>query len=165
MKTKNAIIILTVLMLSLIVLSGCKQTPITPPPVSEKSCVTDSDCACGTHKSSGECFYGNKAFVNVEKQCPDFCTGIAVMFETKCVNKECKQVRIETNPPPEPTAECTTDDDCVPEQCCHPTTCIPAEQKGVCNLMCTQECQPQTMDCGGYCACESGKCVAQLNDL
>jgi hypothetical protein len=32
-------------------------------------------------------------------------------------------------------------------------------------LACTQDCQRQTMDCGGYCACTNGKCVAELNDL
>lgn len=158
MRIRNAIMLLIILVLSISLLAGCKQTPITPPPVNEKSCVTDSDCACGTHKSTGECFYGNKAFVNVEKQCPDFCTGIAAMFEIKCINKECKQVRIQKN-------ECTTDSDCAPEQCCHATSCIPAEQKGVCNLACTMNCQPGTMDCGGSCACENGECVAHLNNL
>ncbi len=158
MKIRNAIILLIVLAFSISLLAGCKQTPITPPPVSEKSCVTDSDCACGTHKSTGECFFGNKAFVNVEKQCPDFCTGIAAMFETKCVNKECKQVRIQKT-------QCSKDSDCAPEQCCHATSCIPVGQKGVCNLACTNICQPETMDCGGFCACEAGKCTTHLNDL
>lgn len=161
MKIINAILIMLVLILSLILLAGCQKTTPTPTPVSETACKTDSDCACGTHKETGICFVGNKAFVNVEKQCPDFCTGIAAMFETKCVNNECKQVRKETIP----AAECQTDDDCVPEQCCHATTCIPNEKKGVCNLMCTQECRGGTLDCGGYCSCENGKCIAQLNDL
>jgi len=57
-------------------------------------CMADDDCACGVHKNTGECFYGNKEFVNASKQCPDFCTGIAAMFEIKCVENRCKQVRI-----------------------------------------------------------------------
>lgn len=57
--------------------------------------------------------------------------------------------------------ECTTKDDCSPAQCCHPTSCIPAASKQVCNLMCTMECAPDTMDCGqGFCDCIAGKCQA-----
>jgi hypothetical protein len=159
MRAINTIILLISISLILIFLVGCQQTTPIPTPVSQTACKTDADCACGTHKDTGACFYGNKAFVNVEKQCPDFCTGIAAMFETKCVNNECKQVRIQ------PAAECAVDDDCVPEQCCHATTCINKDKKGVCNLACTMECRGGTIDCGGYCSCENGKCVAQLNDL
>lgn len=153
MKTKMTIFFLVSMGLALVLLSGCFKT--IPPPASETACTTDADCACGTHIESGACFAGNKAFVNVDKQCPDYCTGIAAMFETKCVDKNCKIVRKEA-----PQAECSTDADCVPEQCCHATTCIPASQKKVCNVMCTMECQPGTLDCGGSCTCESGKCTA-----
>lgn len=73
----------------LLILSGCVQQPSA-----EKYCSTDSDCACGTHIETGDCFYGNKAYVNAEKQCPDYCTGIAAMFETRCVENECAQVRV-----------------------------------------------------------------------
>lgn len=57
----------------------------------EKYCVADSDCACGVHVSSGDCFFGNKDFVDSTKQCPDFCTGIGGNLEIKCVNSECVQ--------------------------------------------------------------------------
>jgi hypothetical protein len=60
----------------------------------EKFCNSDADCACGTHIKTGECFTGNKAYVNIEKQCPDFCTGIAAMFTTACIDNVCQQVRI-----------------------------------------------------------------------
>jgi hypothetical protein len=62
-------------------------------PSSEIYCETDTDCACGVHTVTKDCFYGNVAFVDTTKQCPDFCTGIAAMFEIKCVNNECRQVR------------------------------------------------------------------------
>jgi len=53
---------------------------------------------------------------------------------------------------------CTTDDDCVPAQCCHPTSCINRASKGVCNLLCTQNCQGP-LDCGaGSCGCVNGRC-------
>jgi hypothetical protein len=60
----------------------------------ETACENDNDCACGTHIETGDCFTGNKAFVNIEVQCPDFCTGIAANFETKCVQGTCKNVNI-----------------------------------------------------------------------
>lgn len=75
----------------MVLLAGCTQ-PVSNIPV-EKRCVQDSDCACGKN-AAGECFYGNRNYVNVEEQCPDFCTGIAAMFEIKCVENECRQVRI-----------------------------------------------------------------------
>jgi putative hemolysin len=61
---------------------------------------------------------------------------------------------------------CSSDDDCVPEQCCHPTSCTNKDSKGVCNMMCTQECQAGTMDCGqGRCACKKGKCDVEWAQL
>ena len=53
---------------------------------------------------------------------------------------------------------CITDDDCVPAQCCHPTSCTNKANKGVCNLMCTMSCEGP-IDCGaGDCGCVNGKC-------
>jgi hypothetical protein len=156
---KNTIISLVIASIIILTITGCQKA--IPTPVSETACATDSDCACGTHKDTGDCFVGNKAFVNVEKQCPDFCTGIAGNLYTECVSGTCQQL----NRNPETEAECTTDSDCIPAQCCHPTTCIPVEKKGVCNLACTMNCAPGTLDCGGSCTCEEGKCIANLNDL
>ncbi|MDD5111259.1 MAG: cupredoxin family copper-binding protein [Candidatus Altiarchaeota archaeon] len=59
----------------------------------EKYCSSDSDCACGVHRTTGECFYGNKDYVDAMKQCPDFCTGIAAQFAIICVNNLCTQVK------------------------------------------------------------------------
>ncbi|MEM4222197.1 MAG: DUF333 domain-containing protein, partial [archaeon] len=56
-------------------------------------CKSEKDCACGVHKKTGECFVGSKEFVDVNTQCPDYCTGIAGNLETKCVNFECKLVK------------------------------------------------------------------------
>jgi hypothetical protein len=53
---------------------------------------------------------------------------------------------------------CTTDADCVPEQCCHPTSCINRAYRGVCNELCTEVCLGP-LDCGaGHCGCSSGSC-------
>ena len=59
---------------------------------------------------------------------------------------------------PATAQSCTTDDDCVPAQCCHPTSCTKKANKGVCNLMCTMSCEGP-IDCGaGSCGCVNGKC-------
>jgi hypothetical protein len=56
------------------------------------------------------------------------------------------------------TRSCTTDDDCVQEQCCHPTSCINRAYKGVCTMLCTNVCQGP-LDCGaGHCSCINGRC-------
>ena len=58
---------------------------------------------------------------------------------------------------------CLQDSDCVPEQCCHATSCINKANKFACNLFCTQECKPNTLDCGqGSCKCINNKCAASL---
>ena len=57
---------------------------------------------------------------------------------------------------------CVSDSDCVPEQCCHPTTCINREYRESCTgIMCTAMCQGP-IDCGaGGCACVNNECVVQ----
>jgi hypothetical protein len=53
---------------------------------------------------------------------------------------------------------CTTDADCVPEQCCHPASCINRAYRGVCNVACTAVCLGP-IDCGaGHCGCVNGVC-------
>ena len=60
-------------------------------------------------------------------------------------------------------AECATDNDCVPAGCCHATACVPAARRPACEgVMCTMDCRPATLDCGGSCLCQSGRCAAQL---
>ncbi len=58
---------------------------------SEDKCSSDDDCACGKNINTGDCFYGNKNFVDTKQQCPDFCSGIAGNLVIKCVNNKCKQ--------------------------------------------------------------------------
>jgi hypothetical protein len=55
-------------------------------------CKFDSDCSCGRHIITGECLLGNKRFVNIKEQCPDFCGGISGNLIIKCINNECKQI-------------------------------------------------------------------------
>jgi hypothetical protein len=60
----------------------------------EKYCKTDEDCTCGVHKTNKVCFYGNKNYVDINQQCPDFCTGIGGNLQIRCINNECKQISI-----------------------------------------------------------------------
>ncbi len=59
---------------------------------------------------------------------------------------------------------CEVDEDCVPEQCCHPSSCINRAYAPNCKgVICSMECRPGTMDCGqGYCACIKNKCQAVI---
>ena len=68
--------------------------------------------------------------------------------------------------PPPISAACSTDADCVPASCCHATACVPKGSAPDCaGVMCTMNCEPDTIDCGGGCVCQSGACSAKLNDL
>ena len=53
-------------------------------------CEKDSDCACGMYKSTRDCFYGSKDFVDVTQQCPGFCNGIVGNLEVRCEQYQCK---------------------------------------------------------------------------
>jgi len=60
-------------------------------------------------------------------------------------------------------AACRSDADCVPATCCHATACVARDAAPECqNVACTMECRPETMDCGGGCSCDGGRCVARL---
>jgi hypothetical protein len=54
---------------------------------------------------------------------------------------------------------CTTIADCVPAQCCHPTSCVRQAAKPVCDTaICTMSCDGP-LDCGaGSCGCTNGRC-------
>ena len=83
--------ILGIFAVCMIISMGCvAQTPAENT-TAEKYCSSDADCACGRHVTTSDCFYGNKQYVNVSQQCPDYCTGIAANLEISCVNNTCIQ--------------------------------------------------------------------------
>lgn len=69
-----------------------KEEVKTPEISTEKYCEKDEDCVCGVHKTTRDCFYGNKNYVDTAQQCPDFCSGITGKLKISCVNKRCEQV-------------------------------------------------------------------------
>ncbi|MDD5740964.1 MAG: PepSY domain-containing protein [Candidatus Nanoarchaeia archaeon] len=69
------------------------------------SCDKDEDCACGVSILTGDCFIGNKYYVNTSIQCPDFCTGIGGNFRIQCINNKCDQVNINKVCPVESNSE------------------------------------------------------------
>lgn len=66
-----------------------------------------------------------------------------------------------TAPTPMNSMGCVEDGDCVPAQCCHPTSCINrVAQKDCSGTACTMSCEGP-LDCGaGTCGCgEEGMCI------
>ncbi len=63
------------------------------------------------------------------------------------------------------TLACVSDSDCVPEQVCHPTSCINLNYNKLNNFLCTQECMAGTLDCNqGSCKCMNNKCSAVITN-
>ena len=59
------------------------------------------------------------------------------------------------------SSSCSQESDCVPAPFCHPTYCINKNEVKPNNMLCTQECKPNTLDCGqGSCSCVNNKCRA-----
>jgi len=67
--------------------------PEEPDP--EKACSSDSDCTCGRHTITNQCFYGNAEYVDTTQQCPDFCNGIAANLQITCIGGQCQQHRVQ----------------------------------------------------------------------
>lgn len=74
-------------------------------------------------------------------------------------------VPVDNGTPDAGATACQTDADCVPAQCCHPSSCVLASAAPECaDTMCTEVCEGGTMDCGqGHCACQSGTCAVVID--
>jgi len=60
--------------------------------------------------------------------------------------------------------ECESDSDCIPNSCCHSSSCTNINNAPDCGgIFCSQECVKNTLDCGqGSCICNQGKCEVKL---
>lgn len=62
-----------------------------------------------------------------------------------------------------PENYCNADSDCVPDTCCHAKGCVTSNMAPNCRgIMCTLNCEPETLDCGGSCKCVDNRCSAEL---
>ena len=61
---------------------------------------------------------------------------------------------------------CSVDNDCVTATCCHASDSVNKDAGPNCaGQICTQECVPDTIDCGqGEIKCVSGSCEVVLNE-
>ena len=82
--------------------------------------------------------------------------GVLVIFSLFLVS--CSPVPVEK--------QCTSDTDCVAAQCCHSTDTVNKNYAPDCQgVICTQECQPETLDCGqGTIKCLAKGCTVVLNE-
>jgi hypothetical protein len=86
---------------------------------------------------------------------------MAVIVTSGCIKQSINIGKEETTTTTENKLSCQSKTDCVPATCCHPDSCINKNYKTVCNVLCTQVCEPGTMDCGqGYCDCINYECKA-----
>ena len=156
---KKLLLLLVLLFVGVLVFNECgKNVP------SEKYCAKDTDCGCGVHITTGDCFYGNKKYVDESRQCPDFCSGIAGHLIIKCKNNECVQEFVDI---PSPGVKCTSNADCVhlPSPCHQGAAeCVSKEYASTVELpdepvACTMECRPCTK-----CYCEDNVCKTRISD-
>ncbi len=61
--------------------------------------------------------------------------------------------------------QCSTDQDCVPAQCCHATGAVNKANAPDCSgILCTMSCEPDSIDCGqGEIKCVSDRCAVVMN--
>ena len=135
-----------IIIISLLILSGCAPGKFTPQGTPSKAeienmevCTTDSDCICGGMDANTErCFLGNKDYyenyVDKSKDCPDFCSGIAGNLVTRCVDKRCMQV-----------FECIADTDCAEGERCVQNNC-----------------EAENAECDSDRDCKKGGCSGEL---
>ena len=73
-------------------------------------------------------------------------------------NSEVKNIPLEK--------QCQTDTDCVRDACCHANSAVNKNYAPECGgLLCTQSCEPNTLDCGqGKIACVKGECLAIIDN-
>lgn len=163
MKRINILLSLISILTLILTLTSCTNNPNN---LTEDKlfCNLDNDCVCGgIDKETNNCFLGNKDYfeknVDKTKDCPDFCTGIANMFETKCVQNKCQQVKKQqTNPQATETKiqSCQSDVDCIKAGCSN-TLCIAKsnQESGftTCEWKDSYKCYQEQS-----CICQNNKC-------
>jgi eight-cysteine-cluster-containing protein len=146
MTLKNSTIYLAMLVVSLVILSGCEELPEVPADlpvdIDKAYCEEDTDCVCGGRDIDGSCFLGNRlyydAYVDKSEYCPDFCTGISGNIILKCVDNSCIQVY-----------ECLTSADCDSGEVCQYNVCVGSTRNLPREVDCTNDDECVTDGCSG----------------
>jgi hypothetical protein len=141
-------LVLIIFLIALVLISGCANGGAQLANPAAKYCVEQ----------------GNKYTIttNADGSQTGYCTlkNNMVCEEWSYMRGSCGAANT-TIPQTNSSASCSQDSDCIPAECCHPTSCTTAPTKKPCNLMCTEVCMPGTMDCGqGSCKCINSKCEA-----
>jgi len=87
---------------------------------------------------------------------------ILVVILSGCSEDKLPEMKI--NKMEENIKECNVDSDCVPETCCHSSSCVNKDNAPSCEgFLCSMDCKPNTLDCGGRCSCIEGSCEAIIS--
>ncbi len=141
----------------LLLLAACAGAQ-DPNDLERTRCKRDIDCVCGgTDRLTGKCFIGNREyfdqFVDRNKECPDFCGGIAGDLQTRCVSGTCKQVQPQAAQP----AECASDADCRAGGCSG-QVCAPANAAQSIITTCEFTAEYACLKTHASCGCVGGTC-------
>jgi hypothetical protein len=116
------------------------------------------------HREEYSCFGYKYVYSETCMDCPPSFLCVGVPYEKKCYEwvagtPQSSEKEISCN---WQFNYCVDDSNCIPAQCCHPTSCINRDSAPNCEgVVCTLECRGGTMDCGyGYCACVDNRCQA-----
>ncbi|MDP1695710.1 MAG: hypothetical protein Q8L29_02245 [archaeon] len=93
-----------------------------------------------------------------------FFPAIVAVFVILVIGSMFMEIKIENDDKNDDVKECVINEDCVPETCCHATSCVPKEKQPNCEgIYCSQDCELGTLDCGqGSCECIENKCGVKL---
>ncbi len=110
------------------------------------ACRSDQDCACGVDRETGECALGNRAFIDEDGQCPDFCEGIGGHLIILCEEERCVQ---------RPFWDCRRHEDCM-RTGCSGQICAPEMIATTCEWWPHYACYQESIT---TCGCYEGRCA------
>ncbi|MEM4347078.1 MAG: DUF333 domain-containing protein [Candidatus Altiarchaeota archaeon] len=119
---------------------------------SEGCLYTINRCKLKPESGSCEAYFKGYYFDSNEGICKEFiyCDGVALFDTLEECQKNCEKLF------------CEKDSDCIPEQCCHPTSCVNKKFAPNCEgIFCTMVCEGP-IDCGaGKCSCVDERCIVE----
>ncbi|HPX72755.1 MAG TPA: DUF4382 domain-containing protein [Methanoregulaceae archaeon] len=147
MKRVSAILLMLCLAGVFILCAGCTQTNIPPPNASPTSILTSTSI----HTTSPTLTSASPLTSAPILSSTSISTTAPPLTPTSSPTT--------ITPLPGDLTSCTEHSECVPAQCCHPTSCVNIRYQPDCStIACTQVCEGP-IDCGaGHCGCVNGTC-------